>query len=62
MFLREEKFTPGILFDVVMLNVWMRTERKEQTMYSNNRWKLISIFSMDDKLALGHATTPLDLF
>jgi hypothetical protein len=29
-FLRKEKFTSGILFDVIMLNVWMRTEIKKK--------------------------------
>jgi hypothetical protein len=38
MFLRQEEFTPGILFDVIMLNVWMRTERKEQTSYTQTTY------------------------
>jgi hypothetical protein len=31
-FLRKEKFTHGILLDVVMFNMWMRTERKKNAL------------------------------
>jgi hypothetical protein len=30
MFLRKEKFTPGILFDVIMFNMWVRTEKRSK--------------------------------
>jgi hypothetical protein len=30
MFLGKEEFTPGILFDVIMFNVRMRTERERE--------------------------------
>jgi len=33
-FLRKEKFPHGILLDVVMFNMWMRTERKKNTSFT----------------------------
>jgi len=32
--LRKEKFPHGILLDVVMFNMWMRTERKKNTSFT----------------------------
>jgi hypothetical protein len=59
MFLRKKEFTPGILFDVIMFNMWVRTEKKEANFICiKNEWKFSSAYSMDAKLAAVCTRTP----